>query len=50
MHKNIGTFVEGFSSELEYEVDTADDDKEEDLRREDDEIVMFFGFPYLPPF
>ena len=50
VHRNIGAFVEGFSSQSEYKVDIAYDDNEEGQHREDDEILMFFGVPYLPPF
>ena len=50
VHQNIGALVEGFSLELEYKVNIAYDDNEEGQRREDYEILMFHGFPYLPPF
>ena len=50
VHQNIGALVEGFSSESEYKVDIAYNDNKEGQCREDNEILIFFGFPYLPPF
>ena len=50
VHQNIGAIVEGFSSESEHKVNIAYNNNEESQRREDNEILIFFGFPYLPSF
>ena len=42
----MSAFAKGYSSESDLEVDIENDEFE---FREDDEILMFFGYPYLPP-
>ena len=46
VHLGMSAFVVGYSSESDLEVDIENDEFE---FREDDEILMFLGYPCLPP-
>ena len=46
VHLGMSAFARGYSSESNLEVDLENDEME---FREDDEILMLFGYPYLPP-
>jgi len=45
IHANLSTWERGYSSESDLEVDLENDEYE---FRQDDEILTFFGYPYLP--
>ena len=45
IHFGLDVFTRGYSSESDFEVDVENDEHD---YREDDEILLFFGYPYLP--
>ena len=45
IHANLRAWERGYSSESNLEVDLENDEFE---FRQDDEILTFFGYPYLP--
>lgn len=46
VHLGMSAFVKGYSNESDIAVDVENNDYE---FKEDDEILMFFGYPDLPP-
>ena len=45
VHFGLDVFTRGYYLESNFEVDVENDEYD---YREDDEILMFFGYPYLP--